>query len=184
MYVTINATNYATVNATNYATVNVTNYTTVNATNYATINATNYANESRFIVFTVPDSNVGWPNVGPTSALSSRRWPNVSPVYIAVWDVVWYQWNLPIPFMILSLAVRWSYDCPVTIKESRRIWVNKSHGSTKNWWFNHNKAKHYTTFCIFMGLTESSFRQCFTTATPNLHVPCYQVIYSPVFLGF
>ena len=33
-----------------------------------------------------PDSNVGWPNVGPTSVLSSRRWPNVSPTCIALWE--------------------------------------------------------------------------------------------------
>ena len=31
-----------------------------------------------------PDSSVGWPNIGPTSVLSSRRWANVSPTYIAV----------------------------------------------------------------------------------------------------
>ena len=30
---------------------------------------------------TLQDSSVGWPNSGPTSALSSRRWPNVSPTY-------------------------------------------------------------------------------------------------------
>ena len=35
----------------------------------------------------LPDSNEGWPNVGPTSVLSSRRWANVSPTYIAVWDL-------------------------------------------------------------------------------------------------
>ena len=35
----------------------------------------------------VPDSNEGWPNVGPTSVLSSRRWANVSPTYIAVWGI-------------------------------------------------------------------------------------------------
>ena len=32
-----------------------------------------------------PDSNVDWPNLGPTSVLSSRRWVNVSPTCIAVW---------------------------------------------------------------------------------------------------
>ena len=31
------------------------------------------------------DSNVGRLNTGPTSVLSSRRWANVSPTYIAVW---------------------------------------------------------------------------------------------------
>ena len=30
-------------------------------------------------IYCNPDSNVGWPNVGPTSVLSFRRWPNVSP---------------------------------------------------------------------------------------------------------
>ena len=30
------------------------------------------------------DSIVGWPNVGPTSVLLSRRWANVNPTYIAV----------------------------------------------------------------------------------------------------
>ena len=35
--------------------------------------------------YTVLDSNVGWLNVGPTSVLSSRRWPSVSPTYIALW---------------------------------------------------------------------------------------------------
>ena len=35
----------------------------------------------------IPDSSVCWSNVGPTSVLSSRRWPNVSPTYIAVSDV-------------------------------------------------------------------------------------------------
>ena len=34
---------------------------------------------------TFPDSDVGWPNVDPTSVLSSRRWANVSPTFIAVW---------------------------------------------------------------------------------------------------
>ena len=29
--------------------------------------------------------NVGWSNVGPTSVLSSRRWTNVSPTFIAAW---------------------------------------------------------------------------------------------------
>ena len=37
-----------------------------------------------------PDSNVGWPNVCPTSVLSSRRWANVRPTFIAVWAVMWY----------------------------------------------------------------------------------------------
>ena len=31
-----------------------------------------------------PDSNTSWPNVGPKSVLSSRRWTNVSPTYIAL----------------------------------------------------------------------------------------------------
>ena len=30
------------------------------------------------------DSNTGWPIVGPKSVLSSRRWANVSPAYIAI----------------------------------------------------------------------------------------------------
>ena len=34
-----------------------------------------------------PGGNVGWPHVGSTSVLSSRRWANVSPTYIAVWLV-------------------------------------------------------------------------------------------------
>ena len=34
------------------------------------------------------DSNVGWPNVGPTSVLSSWRWANVSITDIAVWVVL------------------------------------------------------------------------------------------------
>ena len=34
-----------------------------------------------------PDSNVDWPNVDPTSVLSSRRWANVIPTYIAFWLV-------------------------------------------------------------------------------------------------
>ena len=29
-----------------------------------------------------PDSNVRWPNVGPTMVLSSRRWVNASPIYM------------------------------------------------------------------------------------------------------
>ena len=33
------------------------------------------------------DSNVGWPNVGPTSVLSSWRWPNGSSTNIAEWEV-------------------------------------------------------------------------------------------------
>ena len=33
------------------------------------------------VAWYIPDSNVGWPNVGPTS---SRRWANVSPTCIAV----------------------------------------------------------------------------------------------------
>ena len=32
--------------------------------------------------------NVGWPDVGPTSALSSRRWASVNPIYRVVWLVV------------------------------------------------------------------------------------------------
>ena len=31
----------------------------------------------------IPDSDIGWPNVGPTSVLSSRRWTNVGPTNIA-----------------------------------------------------------------------------------------------------
>ena len=42
------------------------------------------------------DSNVGWPNVGPTSVLSSRRWANVIPTYIALWQVRLWR-GLPIP---------------------------------------------------------------------------------------
>ena len=38
------------------------------------------------IIITIPDSNVSWPNVGPTSVLSSRRWANVSPTFIVVWE--------------------------------------------------------------------------------------------------
>ena len=34
-----------------------------------------------------PDSNVGWPNVGPTSVLLSRLWHNVIPTYVAFWQV-------------------------------------------------------------------------------------------------
>ena len=34
---------------------------------------------------TVPNSNVGWANVGPTSGRQYRRWANVSPTFIAVW---------------------------------------------------------------------------------------------------
>ena len=34
----------------------------------------------------IPDSNVGCPNVVPTSALSSRRWANASPTFIIVGD--------------------------------------------------------------------------------------------------
>ena len=32
------------------------------------------------------DSNVGWANVGPTSGRQYRRWVNVRPNFIAVWD--------------------------------------------------------------------------------------------------
>ena len=39
----------------------------------------------------IPDSNAGWSNVGPTSALSSRSWANISPTFIAVWDRWGYQ---------------------------------------------------------------------------------------------
>ena len=38
---------------------------------------------------TIPESNVGWANVGPTSGRQYRRWPNVEPTYVAVWDVAW-----------------------------------------------------------------------------------------------
>ena len=34
---------------------------------------------------TVPDSIVGWANVGPTSGQQFRRWANFGPTYIAVW---------------------------------------------------------------------------------------------------
>ena len=33
-----------------------------------------------------PDNNISGPNVCPTMVLSSRRWANVSPTYIAVWE--------------------------------------------------------------------------------------------------
>ena len=33
----------------------------------------------------LPDSNVGWANVGPTSGRQYRRWANVGPFYIVVW---------------------------------------------------------------------------------------------------
>ena len=38
------------------------------------------------VMISNPDSNAGWPNVGPTSVLSSRRWTNAAPTYIAVWE--------------------------------------------------------------------------------------------------
>ena len=34
------------------------------------------------------DRNADWANVGPTSVLSSRRWANISPIYIAVWGMI------------------------------------------------------------------------------------------------
>ena len=37
-----------------------------------------------------PDSNVGWANVGPTSGRQYRRWVNVGPTYIAVWECTWW----------------------------------------------------------------------------------------------
>ena len=42
-----------------------------------------------------PDNNVGWPNVDPTSVLSTRRWANVVSTYISVWLVRLWRW-LPI----------------------------------------------------------------------------------------
>ena len=37
----------------------------------------------------IPDNNVGWANVGPTSGRQYRHWGNVGPNYIAVWDEFW-----------------------------------------------------------------------------------------------
>ena len=34
----------------------------------------------------IPDSNVGWAHVGPTSVRQYWRWSNVEPTYIVVWD--------------------------------------------------------------------------------------------------
>ena len=36
----------------------------------------------------ITESNVCWPNAVPTSVLSSRRWVNVSPTFLAVWNHV------------------------------------------------------------------------------------------------
>ena len=40
---------------------------------------------SNFKSIIFPDSDVGWPDVGLTSVLSSRGWANVSRTFIAVW---------------------------------------------------------------------------------------------------
>ena len=37
---------------------------------------------------TIPDSNVGFPNVGPTLVLYPSRWPKAEPIRISVWDCV------------------------------------------------------------------------------------------------
>ena len=37
-----------------------------------------------------PDSSVGWANVGPTSGRQYRRWPNVEPTYIVIWEWLWW----------------------------------------------------------------------------------------------
>ena len=39
----------------------------------------------------VPDSNVGWANVGPTSGRQYRRWANVGPTFIAVRGFAWFE---------------------------------------------------------------------------------------------
>ena len=38
---------------------------------------------------------------------------------------------------------------PVPVKQPWRIWVNRSHYFTKNWYCNQNKEKHNKTVCIF-----------------------------------
>ena len=35
----------------------------------------------------IPDSDVGWANLAPTLGREYRRWGNVGPTFIAVWDV-------------------------------------------------------------------------------------------------
>ena len=37
------------------------------------------------IAYPFPDSKLSCPNIGPTSLLSSQRWTNVRPPYLAVW---------------------------------------------------------------------------------------------------
>ena len=48
------------------------------------------------LIWASPDSNVGRSNIVPKLALSSRRWPNVSSTFIAIW--VLFQVNLPVGF--------------------------------------------------------------------------------------
>ena len=75
---------------------------------------------------TIPESNVGWPNVGPTSVLASRRWPNISPTYIAVLDVWRLSWVVCLFLAAMALRVtstsrgrRWrSWMCWLTICSS------------------------------------------------------------------
>ena len=40
---------------------------------------------SLFINFN-PDSKVGWADVGPTLGRQARRWPNVGPTKLAIWE--------------------------------------------------------------------------------------------------
>ena len=48
--------------------------------------------------------------------------------------VAWYWLTSSISFSVMI--------APVSVDQHWRVWTNQQHGSTKNWRYNHDKAKH------------------------------------------
>ena len=56
---------------------------------------------AQYIKWTVPDSKLLWPHVGPTWILSAPRWANVDPTCLAVWGVI----KAPVPALPSDLTL-------------------------------------------------------------------------------
>ena len=65
---------------------------------------------------------------------------------------------LPISFRVTSWFGIETVMLLCKLKQPWRIWVNKSHGYTKNRWYNHCKTKHSRTMCIFYGIYRADSR--------------------------
>ena len=53
---------------------------------------------------------------------------------------------------ITSLVLGQWYGYPMPVKQPWRMWFNESHGSNRNWYYNHNKTIDNIILCIAYGL--------------------------------